>query len=73
MLRAGDLIQQCTVKVRRALAKGVSQVFYKRGNYKKSSSHSPIAIIQSGHILLGLMTKLESDKCGNHGNILWPN
>lgn len=37
-------------------------MFYKRGNYKKSSSHSPIAIIQSGHILLGLITKIESDK-----------
>lgn len=39
ILRADDLIPHRTVKVRIALAKGVSQVFYKRGNYKKSVLH----------------------------------
>lgn len=32
-----------------------------------------ITIICSGHILLVLITKVESDTCGNHRNILWPN
>lgn len=36
ILRANDLVLHHTVKVRIALAKGVSQVFYKTGNYKKS-------------------------------------
>lgn len=39
ILKADDLIPHRTVKVRIALAKGVSQVFYKRGNYKKSVLH----------------------------------
>ena len=39
ILRADDLIPHRTVKVRIALAKGVSRVFYKRGNYKKSVLH----------------------------------
>lgn len=36
ILGANDLVLHHTVKVRIALAKGVSQVFYKTGNYKKS-------------------------------------